>query len=438
MRNRPDCGARHVNRRYLLALLVIILAFNYVDRLALGLVAQDIKRDLSLSDTQLGLLGGLSFALFYAVMGVPIARWADRSNRSRIIAVCAALWSVAVVLCGFATSFLQLVLIRIGVGVGEAGCKPPALSLLSDYFSRAERPGAIAQYELGWPLALTVGYFTAGWINQVYGWRVTFIALGLPGLLLAGVASLTIRDPRAAITAKAPTGEDADEHVQPKAGLFAILVMLWRNSAFRHLGFALAVTSFFTFGIMQWQPAFFARSYGLGSAQIGTWLAGVYGVAAIPGTLLGGVWATRFASRNEQLQFRAVAAIYALFAALSAAIYLTRSYQWAFILYAIAVFGGAAGNGPLFAATQTLVAPGVRATAAAIILFFNNLIGLGLGPLAVGMLSDALRPRFGSESLRYSLVLFTPGYLWAAWHLWQASRTVNQAASDAAGPELSA
>src|SRR5688500_12783235 len=180
-------------RNYLLALLTTILAFNYIDRLALGLLLEDIKADLALTDTQLGFLTGIAFALFYAVMGIPIARWADRGNRVTIISLTTALWSVAVALCGAAGSFVQLLVIRAGVAVGEAGCHPPALSLIADYFTRAERPRAVARYMLGWPLALLIGYFAAGWLNEFWGWRATFVILGLPGLVLAALARFTLK-----------------------------------------------------------------------------------------------------------------------------------------------------------------------------------------------------------------------------------------------------
>src|SRR5688500_2799534 len=183
-------------KQYLLAVLLVVLASNYVDRLALGLLLQDIKVDLSLSDTQLGLLSGIAFALFYSVMGIPIARWADRGNRVTIITLTTALWSAAVALCGVAGSFLQLMMMRIGVAVGEAGCMPPAHSLIPDYFTRAERPRAVAIYMLGWPLSVVVGYFLAGWLNELYGWRITFMMLGVPGLGLAASAWFILKEPR--------------------------------------------------------------------------------------------------------------------------------------------------------------------------------------------------------------------------------------------------
>lgn len=414
------------SRNYLLGVLLVILALNFVDRLALGIMLEDIKADLSLSDTQLGFLTGIAFAMFYSVMGIPIALWADRGNRVTIIGLTAALWSVAVALCGTAGGFAQLMFIRVGVAVGEAGCQPPALSLICDYFSRAERPRAISRYMLGWPLALIVGYCSAGWLNELYGWRSTFVILGLPGLLFSLLAAVTLKDPRrmtTPVTKASMTSSNGPPSATVSPKLKHVLTTLWASPAYRHLVLALAVTSFFTYGIMQWQPAFFIRSHGLKTGELGLWLSATYAVAAVPGTLFGGELASRYAPNNERLQLVSIAFLYTFFGVLAAGVYLASSYYLAFGLYGIAIFGGAAGNGPLYAATQTLVPPRMRAMSIALVLFFSNLIGLGLGPLAVGTLSDLLRPLLGQESLRWSLVAFCPGYFWAAWHLRQASRT---------------
>lgn len=406
-------------RNYLLTLLLLILAFNFMDRLVLGVVLQDIKVDLDLNDTELGFFTGIAFAIFYAVMGVPIARWADRGNRVTIISLTAALWSVAVAMCGAATSFIQLMLIRIGVAVGEAGCQPPALSLISDFFSRAERPRAVSLYNLGWPVALVTGYFAGGWLNEWYGWRATFVIIGVPGLVLAVVAVLTLREPR---LAKLAAPRSRSKSVQPS--LMDVFATMRSNAAFRHVLLSLLVSHFFTYGIMQWQPAFFVRSHGLGTGELGTWLAVVYGGGGLLGTYLGGELAWRYAANNERLQMLAIATLYSLFGVLTAVVYLSPDKYLSFAALGISAIGGAATNGPIFAATQTLMPPRMRAVSVAIILFFCNLIGMGLGPLAAGALSDALQPIFGADSLRYALVVFCPGYFWCAWHLWLASKTV--------------
>lgn len=416
-----------VYKNYLLTVLLSILAFNYVDRLVLGLLLQDIKIDLALSDTQLGFLSGLAFAAFYSVMGIPIARWADRGNRVTIISLTTALWSGAVVLCGAANSFLHLLLIRIGVAVGEAGCIPPAHSLIADCFVRAERPRAVARYMLGAPLSFLVGYLLAGWLNELYGWRTTFMLLGLPGLALAALAWFTLKEPRRTKEPTPPRSRSQRETgtlslTEPR--LKAVFMTLWANTTFRHLLFCFSVVSFFGYGILQWQPAFFIRSYGLETGTLGTWFAAIYGVGGLLGTFLGGELASRHAAHNERLQLQAMGVVYASFGIVSACIYLSPNQYAAFGLMTVAVVGVNTISGPLFATIQTLVPERMRAMSIAIVYLFANLIGMGLGPLAAGALSDALRPLVGEESLRYSLLTLSPGYLWAGWHLWRGSRTV--------------
>jgi len=408
-------------RRYLLAVLLVIYAFNTMDGLALGLVLQNIKVDLSLSDTQLGTLSGIAFALFYSVMGIPIARWADRGNRVAIISLTLTLWSVMVALCGLASNFTQLLLLRIAVGVGESGCIPPAQSLIGDYFDRSERPRAIAIYMLGGALSVAIGYFLAGWVNQLYGWRITFLVLGTPGPVVAALAWLTLKEPR--------RRGSAVESVPPPikgAKLKEVWATLKANRTFVHLLFGFSVASFFANGIANWQPAFFYRTYGLSTGELGTWFAVVYGLGGMAGVYLGGEWASRRAAHNERLQLRAMAAMYCVFGAISALIYLSPNPYIAFALMGLAFIGGATIWGPLFATIQTLVPEHMRATAIAIVYLFANLIGMGFGPLVSGALSDMLRPWVGEESLRYALLILSPGYFWAGWHLWLGSQTVSE------------
>jgi MFS family permease len=423
----------NVYKKYLLGVLLVILAANYVDGLALGLVLQNIKADLSLSDTQLGVLSGIAFALFYSVAGIPIARWADNGNRVKIISLTAVAWSVMVALCGFAGNFVQLLLIRIGVGVGEAGCIPPAHSLIADQFTRAERPRAMAIYLQGNSLSLVIGYFLAGWLNEWYGWRVTFMLLATPGLAISALAWLTLREPRLAKsppntveqnTLLFPSRTDLEAVSSPPVPLRQVCVALWSNRTFRQLLLAFAVAYFFSNGIAQWQPAFFARSYGLNTGQLGSWFALIYGLGGMLGIYLGGEWATRRAANDECRQLRAMAVLYCGYGVASTLTYLSSSHYFAFCFMAIAAVLGAMTTGPLFATLQTLVPSRMRAISIALVFLVGNLIGLGLGPLATGALSDALHPVFGEESLRYALLTLCPGFLWVAWHLWGASRTV--------------
>jgi MFS family permease len=406
----------NVYKHYLLAVLTALVVFNYVDRLALGVLLQDIKLDLQLSDTQLGFLGGIAFALFYSVMGVPIARWADRGNRVAIISLTSVLWSLAVALCGTASSFVQLLLIRVGVAVGEAGCIPPAFSLIADYFNRAERPRAAAIYGLGGPIAGIIGFFGAGWLNELYGWRMTFILLGVPGLVLAVLALCTLKEPRRPVSQATP----ANSHT-----LKEVCVTLWANTTFRHLLLCLSVIFFFGYGILQWLPAYFIRSFGLTSGETGTWLAVTFGLGGLIGAYFGGEIATRYAAHKERIQLQAMAVAVSGCAVLSTLLYLSRNPYWAFALIGLFTLASSTINGPLFAAIQTLVPERMRAVSFALVYLVANLIGMGFGPLAVGALSDAFRPWAGEESLRYALLILAPGYLWAGWHLWRASKTVT-------------
>ena len=234
-------------KAYLVGLLLIIQALNLADRGALGILMQGIKADLALSDTQLGLLTGISFAIFYSTMGISIARWADRGNRRTIVSVTCALWSVGVILCGFTRTFVQLLTVRIGVAVGEAGCIPTAHSLIAEYFDRAERPRAFARYMLGGPLSVVIGYFCAGWLNQFYGWRTTFAWLGLPGLLIAVVAWLSIKEPRSATSA----GYGLKVPFEARRSI----AELWSNKTFVQLLLAFSVMYLFSYGVWQWAPA---------------------------------------------------------------------------------------------------------------------------------------------------------------------------------------
>jgi predicted MFS family arabinose efflux permease len=410
----PGSEADRKRKNRLLLLLLVVFAFNHVDRLALGLLLQNIKAELRLTDTQLGMLTGLAFAVFYSLMGVVLARWADRGNRVAIITVTTALWSILVALCGFAASFAQLILLRIGVAVGEAGCAPAGHSLIADHFDRTERSRAASVFMLGGPLSVLIGYFMAGWLNSYFGWRATFVILGLPGVAIAACFYLTVRDPR--------VGDKRVETAAPS--LPTVARALWGNVTFCQLLFCYSVSSFFAFGIGLWQPAFFRRSFGLDTGELGTWLAVIWGIGGLIGTYLGGDIASRRAAGRENLQLRAMAAAFAAFGVLSFLTYLSSNQYFSFALLGVAAIGVSMVNGPLFGMIQSLVAEPMRATAIALLYLAANLVGMGLGPLAAGALSDALRPVVGEESLRYALLALCPGYFWAAGHLWRGSRTV--------------
>lgn len=238
-------------------LLTLSLAINYVDRMALGGTLEDVKTDLRLCDTEFGLLSGIAFSVLYAVRGIPIASRADRANRITIIAITKALWSVATALCGMATNVLQMLVIRIGIALGHAGCIPTVNSLITDTFTRAERPRAVARYMLGGPLSLCLDSLLAGWLMKFFGWRMTFLVISVPGFLVVVLARGTLREPRAANLATCPI------HDQDQPGFEVALVTLWKSVTYRHHLLCHSVWYFFGFGLLQWQLAFFIRSHGL-------------------------------------------------------------------------------------------------------------------------------------------------------------------------------
>jgi len=261
----------------------------------------------------------------------------------------------------------------------------------------------------------------AGWLSQFLGWRITFIVLGAPGIGLAAMAWFTLKEPR--LTERSG-GAVPQSSRMPNAK--ETLTTLFANSTFRHLLFYFSIVAFFTYGIQLWQPAFFIRSYGLKTGELGTWLAAIYGVGTALGTYCGGILASRYAPNNERLQLSAAGIVYSSFGVVSVLVYLTRDYHLGFALMALGVLASSAAAGPVFATIQTIVPERMRALSISVLFLFANLIGMGLGPLAAGGLSDAFRPRFGDDSLRYALLILSPGYLWGGWHIWRASTTVTR------------
>lgn len=403
-------------KNYMLLLLTVVAAFNYLDRVVLALLLEPIKQDLQLSDSQLGLLTGVAFALFYAVAGVPIARWADRGNRNTVISVTTMLWSSMVVLCGLVVNFTQLLLVRVGIAVGEAGCLPPAQSLIAEYFDRAERPKAMASYWMCYPISVIVGYLGAGWLSEIFGWRLTFIIMGLPGILLAILVRLTLRESR--LKKKTPL-------LVEQPSFKDVANDLWRQNSLRQIVAAFCVAYFFSMGIIQWIPTFFIRSHGMAAGELGSWLAFVWGVCGLLGTFLGGYLTTRYFARKENLQMRFVALIFAICGLVFVGIYLSADRYIALSFMAIIGVLFTICNGAVFSAILSLVNARIRSVAFALIFMLANLIGFGLGPFFVGVISDLLVPILGKESLRYALLSFSPGFLWVAFHYWRAGSTIE-------------
>ena len=405
---------------YVLAVLTLAYAVNVMDRSVLAVLNESIKHEFAISDKLLGVLGGLSFALFYATLGLPIAALADRTSRRSVLAACAALWSGATALCGLATHFWYLVLGRIGTAVGEAGGTPPSHALISDYFPLRERGLALSLYALGVPLGAMLGNAFGGWGNDNFGWRLTFILVGLPGLLVAALVRFTVREPRRGssdrISVAAAQGETPS--------LPAALRYLLGRPSFRHMGIAAGLHSLVWYSGSQLNASFLQRSHGMTSGQAGFWLA-IFSATATIGTLLGGYLGDKLSTWRADRRWYMWVPGYATLAMLpfQFSSYLAGSL-WAVVpSFIIMLILGSMFFGPSFALSQGLATLRTRAVATSVTLFIQTIIGLGLGPFLAGAISDYLHPRFGSDSLRYGLATVGVINAWAAVHYFWGSRT---------------
>ncbi|GAA0765643.1 putative MFS family arabinose efflux permease [Erythromicrobium ramosum] len=410
--------------RITLWILLVVYVFNFIDRQIVNILAEPIARDLDLSDTQIGLMTGLAFALFYTVLGIPIARFADRGTTSRpkVIAVALAVWSAMTALCGLAQNFAQLLLARIGVGVGEAGCTPPAHSLISDMVPPERRASALAFYSLGIPVGTLLGMIIGGTLADHVGWREAFVIVGLPGVALALVVLFVIKDPRHSNAAAILRGKN-----QPAAlPLGQAVAEVMRSRAFVLLLFAGSAASFLAYGKTTWTTIFFQRTHDLTPGQVGLWFGLLGGVAGILGTWAGGYLADRFGAKNRRHVLSAPAIGMALAVPLAIAAYHAPSWPLALALLFIPTVCNSFYYGPTYSAAQGLVPVRARAIAAASLLFFQNLIGLGLGPLFFGMLSDWLQPTYGADSVRYVLYGAAILGLVPAFFFWRCGLRLNE------------
>ncbi|MCB1644059.1 MAG: MFS transporter [Pseudomonadales bacterium] len=405
---------------YALAVLVLVYISSHVDRQIMGILVEPIKAELGATDSQMGLLMGLTFALFYATLGMPIAMLADRGNRRNIITAAVTIWSAMTVACGYAQSFVQLTIARIGVGVGEAGSSPPSHSMISDMFPLKQRGTAMGIYALGVNFGLLLAYLTGGWMSEHWGWRTTFIAVGLPGLLLAVLVRFTVEEP-------VRGAQDDKSRPQAKAPSFlTVAKYIWNTPAARHVIFGSSLAGFVGYGMTLWLPAFFMRSHGLTPTEMGFTLAMMSGVVGGAGTFMAGKLADMLASRDERWFAWVVAIGKAGLVPFLVWFFLTMDFKSALAIYLIPAFFGGFYLAPTFAMVQSLVKPEMRAVAASICLFLLNIIGLGIGPWGVGVLSDYLEPEFGKESLRYALMLFSLINVWCGFHYYLGGRTLRE------------
>lgn len=419
MATTADSVSRSQSVRLTLWILLTVYIFNFIDRQIVNILAEPIAVDLELSDTQIGLMTGLAFALFYTVLGIPIARLADRptTSRPKLIAVALALWSGMTALCGVAQNFWQLLLARIGVGVGEAGCTPPAHSLISDMVPPEKRASALAFYSLGIPIGSLLGMVIGGLLADYLGWREAFVVVGLPGVALALVVWFVLKDPRRS-DAAAPLRASSQPAALP---LGQAVAEVMRSRAFVLLVLAGSAAAFLSYGKTTWTTIFFQRTHDMTPGQVGLWFGIIGGVGGILGTWLGGYLADRFGARNRRHVLTAPAVGMALAVPLAIAAYNAPSWPLALALIFVPQVCNSLYYGPCYSAAQGLVPIKARAIAAAALLFFQNLIGLGLGPLFFGMLSDWLQPAYGADSVRYVLYGAAVLGLVPAFFFWRCS-----------------
>jgi MFS family permease len=392
-------------------LLILLLAyiFNFIDRQIIGVLAVPIQAELGLSDRQLGLMGGIAFALFYSGLAIPIAWLADRRSRVRIIAFSVALWSLFTAACGLAQNFWQLFLARMGVGVGEAGGVAPSYALISDYFPKAKRARALAFFSLGIPLGSAMGVFFGGWIGDYLDWRWAFVIVGLAGLPAALLVRFGIREPvRGGFDTADGKASEAAPPFPVVAKQLATLPSFWL------LSFGAASGSIMGYGLIFWLPSFFSRSFGLDLSQVGWFYGSIVLVGGMAGTWLGGWFADR-TGPDRPASYALIPAVSFLIAAPVFAVgVLAPSLGVAWILFAIGQMLALAWLGPVIAAVQHIVPPNMRATASASFLFINNLIGIGFGIYILGFMSDRIASTYGAESLRYSILYGLAFYLLSA------------------------
>lgn len=404
-------AASSTRRYYVLGLLTVVYALNFLDRTIFNVLIEPIKKEFALSDTAMGLLAGFGFVLFYSVLGIPIARLADRLNRRNIVGVALAFWSAMTFLCGMAQSVATLTLARIGVGIGESAGTPASQSLIADLFDKNERPRALGIYAIGTYLGVFLGYFIGGWVNQHYGWRMAFVSAGLPGIALAAILYLTIAEPK--------RGAMAESFVPEPLGPTLHFLSSQASFVIALIGFCL--TTYTNYATAAWIPPFLARVHHLSSAEIGTYAGTFKGLCGIAGTLVGGLVVAKISAHDDRWKLWAPALMSGLAGPVFAVCMLTHDFTTMVATLALTSFMVGFHLGPIFAIAQTVAKPSMRALASAIALLTATCFGQGIGPLAVGMLNNALTGRFGNGAVRYSLlsaavttVLGALLFVWAA------------------------
>ena len=420
MTQEPPVAESTRYRWTVLVMLTLVYTFNFIDRQILVILQEPIKADLGLSDAQLGLLTGFSFALVYVTAGIPIAWLADRANRRNIVAASLAFWSLMTAMSGLVQNYGQLLVARLGVGVGEAGGTPPAHSMISDYFPPSSRGTALSFYSMGIYVGVLFGFAAGGWIAENFGWRNAFFVIGIPGILYAFAVLWVVKEPKRGHFDPAGAGAPA------QSSLSETMAGLRRRPTFWYLSVGCAFSAFISYGNGNFMPSFLMRNHGLSLTEVGVILGLISGLSGATGTFLGGYMADRLATRD--MRWYLWIPILGGLSAMIPAYYTLLGENTTFIVAAMipSQILSALYLGPCIATCHNLVSPGMRAMASAILYFVLNLIGLGLGPLTVGILSDFYAEPFGDDNLRYAMAsVLSIGFL-GVYFLWMGTRSLNR------------
>ena len=404
--------------RYVLGVLVVVYVFNFIDRQILAILAPAIKDELLLSDTQIGALSGVAFGIFYATLGIPIARLADRYSRVSIISICLSIWSLMTAFSGLATNFVQLLIARIGVGIGEAGGSPPSHSLLADYFAPGKRATALGIYALGVPIGILFGNLAGGWIGEIFGWRQAFFLVGLPGIVLAIILKLTVKEPPRGYSEEKP----ADTTTVP---FRTVVKTMWGFKSFKYIALGAGTQAFVGYGAIAWMPSFLVRAHDLSIGEVGTALGLIIGFFGGIGTLLSGVIGDKLGEKSVKYYMLVPAYGFLIAVPAGAAVFLVDDLYLVLAIYTIPAFLVNLYTGPTFAMTQSLAPLAMRAAASALLLFIINIIGLVFGPTTVGIISDLLQSSMqinDVQSLQMALLACNFVYLLSFYYYFQASK----------------
>ncbi len=408
---------------YVLAILFVVIMLNFLDRQVISIVAEPIKQEMGLTDKEIGLMTGLSFALFYTTLAIPVAALADRWHRSRIIAIAIGIWSFMTIMCGAANNFLQLFLARVGVGIGESASGPASHSLIADYFPPERRAGAMGVYGAAVPLGAFVALAGGGWIVENFDWRVAFFIAGVPGIIIALIVWWTVREPRGSVSLREAFKPQPDQQTLKQA-----VVELWSKPIYWHLVVAGVLIQFVSYGIAAFYGSLYVRVFGIGYGELGLKLGLMVAIAGMSGAWLGGKIGDKLDKHRPATSLLLIAATFIIAVPSTFVAVNVANVNLSISLLGVTTFAATFYYGPNFSLIQTLAGDRTRAMAVAIYLLFAGLIGLGFGPLFVGAVSDYISggdPALQADGIRGGVATIALFNLWTAFHFWRAHRLVK-------------